>query len=409
MLYLDDHVTKAGLPIEGLSFEPNSLRNLGHRDGWFTTKLLSSAGPLISDFVTHEASFRYSSYGIHIGQDDRLTFMGGDGKPIHGHLVDCREGSPTLHKHVDIAFSSSIARHLVIPRGVAHTFDNLERVVTRDEPVWHSSENNKHWNIDNDLISVSRDTAIEDFPIVRVNEHLLPDIVHQFQSRLSQNLLQSPKGYLARYLLTIGGQEQYVMFNYSTWGEHEEREVLALLNVPTVPGVEVRRSRYALTGPRSWTIVPNTDACVADVLFLPSASCRDSAKALHRRTQMLYTFLNSEGIPLELEFLDCRRDSPAYGTRSRITTLCDPRFTIVIDHGVAYSIKCQESVIVRAEQNLFVAQDEPRADLPIFGQDLFFVDEGLIPSFENLPSMLCPSEVSRLIAKNETVAFAHSV
>ena len=78
------------------------------------------------------------------------------------------------------------------------------------------------------------------------------------------------------------------MFNYSTWGEDEEREVRDLLDVPGIPGVEVRRSRYALTGPRSWTIVPNTDACVANVLFLPSTTegaC--SAKSLHKQYVVL--------------------------------------------------------------------------------------------------------------------------
>ncbi|GAA4660854.1 dTDP-4-dehydrorhamnose 3,5-epimerase family protein [Bartonella pachyuromydis] len=96
---------------------------------------MSSEGPLISDFVTHESSFNYSTYGIHIGQDDRLTFMGDNGKYIHGHFVDCREGSPTLHHHVAIAFAPSVYRRLIVPRGVAHTFDNIERIVTRDEPI----------------------------------------------------------------------------------------------------------------------------------------------------------------------------------------------------------------------------------------------------------------------------------
>ncbi|GGJ49271.1 dTDP-4-dehydrorhamnose 3,5-epimerase family protein [Pseudomonas avellanae] len=93
---------------------------------------MSSPGPLISDFVTHEKDFHYSTYGIHVGQDDRLTFMGDSRTQIDVFFVDCREGSATLHQIVRLRFKPSLERRLVIPRGVAHTFDNLEGIVTRD-------------------------------------------------------------------------------------------------------------------------------------------------------------------------------------------------------------------------------------------------------------------------------------
>ena len=233
---IDDQTENLTLSIEGLAFKRNPVRDLRRIPGWFSTKLLGSDGPLVSDFVTHEPSFTYSTYGIHVGQDDRLTFMGGNGKRISGKFVDCRRGSPTLHKAVEVSFSPSLHRHLVIPRGVAHTFDNLEYVVTRDEPIWYVSDGNEDWDLDNDLISVRRDQATERFPVVNVNEYLLPDAGHLFQSRLSQSLLDTPKAYLGRYSLIIGGKRQYVRFKFKTWGSAEEKEVGELLNVPDYQG-----------------------------------------------------------------------------------------------------------------------------------------------------------------------------
>src|SRR5439155_2126755 len=143
------------------------------------------------------------------------------------------------HKMVTMTFSSSLNRRLIIPRGVAHTFDNLENIVTRDEPIWYSDDNNKDWNIDNDLISVLKDTEPKGFPTVRANIYRLPDEVHQFVSRLSQSLLEQPKPYLARFLLRVGSTQRYVMFEPKSWAD-DERELRKLLKTPSIPGIKVK-------------------------------------------------------------------------------------------------------------------------------------------------------------------------
>lgn len=88
---------------------------------------------------------------------------------------------------------------------MAHTFDYLEGVVTRDEPIWYVDCDNPAWNIDNDLVSISRDSRLDDFPSVRVNRLRLPDEAHIYLSKLSQSLLESPKSYLARYPVPLPG------------------------------------------------------------------------------------------------------------------------------------------------------------------------------------------------------------
>lgn len=214
------------LPVEGLAFERNLVRDVGGLEGWFATKLLSSEGPLVSDFVTHEVGFTYNTYGIHVGQIDRLTFMGESDEPITGHFVDCRAGSPTLHHQVSVRFNPSLFRRLTVPRGVAHTFDNLAGIVTRDEPIWYADFDNIDWDVNNDLVSIARDSN-EPYPVVRINEFRMPDEAHRLVSRLSQSLLETPTAYSSRHLLRIAGKDVYVMFQAKSWTEATTRAWLS--------------------------------------------------------------------------------------------------------------------------------------------------------------------------------------
>lgn len=390
------------LPIDGLRFERNLIRDIASTTGWFTTKLLSSEGPLVSDFVTHEIGFAYTSYGIHVGQVDRLTFMGecdGDGF-ITGHFVDCRNDSSDLHRKVSIRYRPSLWRRLVVPKGVAHTFDNVARVVTRDEPIWYADFDNIDWDVNNDLVSIPRGPN-EVYPVVRVNQYRMPDEVHRFVSRLSQSILETPMAYSSRHLLTIGGKDTYVSFQAKNWTDNEA-EMRRLLSVPEAPGVAVQRARYAITGPKSWTLVPSTGSCVGDVLVLPPRVNKQRNKFLHRRTRKWYTFLTNPGTDVQLELTDYRPDSPTFGAESVLHLTTDPRISLSIDPGIAYSLSCERDLLVRCEHEVYVATDEPRSDLPALGGDLIIVLDNQPPALNpTLPTLRCPDELVRQMARVE--------
>lgn len=72
---IEDAVRNISLPINGLMMQQNVVSNNYAIHNISITKTLSSEGPMISDFVTHQPDFQYTTYGIHIGQDDRLTFF----------------------------------------------------------------------------------------------------------------------------------------------------------------------------------------------------------------------------------------------------------------------------------------------------------------------------------------------
>ena len=393
-------IHEAALGIDGLRFEANSARSLTPLANWFDLKVNSSPGPLVSDFVTHGPEFEYSTLGIHVGQDDRLTFFGAPDRWIEGVFVDCRAGSPSLHRQVRWRFAPSPFRRLIIPRGVAHTFDGLAGITTRDEPVWYAAEDNPHWNVNNDLISVLR--AETEFPQVQVNAHRLPEELHVYMTQLSQAVLDEPKPYSTRFKLRIGGEEQYVMFHENAW-EDEGRPLQPLLDAASGPGLTARRSRFAITGKASWTLVPNTGAGVADVMRLPAGDgAGPCALHLHRRTRKWYTVLTAEGEPLRIDYVDLRPASADFGRRRVVETICEPRVSYRIEPGVAYAFTTTVDAYLRSENEVYVAEDEPRADLPAFGQDLETVDaDDPVCTPAAPPTLKCPDRVVRQMARFE--------
>lgn len=193
--------------IDGLRFEPN-LYTGAPDDSYFT--VVASEGPGISDVVTHGPDFAYQHYGIHVAQTDRLTFFGDPGKTITGYFVDCRAGSPTLHRQVVLEFSPDPRRLLYIDRGIAHTFDGLENVTTRDEPEWYLSAGNPDYNIANDVVNVARDIAPADFPTVQVNKYPIPRRAYEFMLMVQHESMREMRRYPSRFPMMIDGEQRYV-------------------------------------------------------------------------------------------------------------------------------------------------------------------------------------------------------
>jgi dTDP-4-dehydrorhamnose 3,5-epimerase-like enzyme len=113
-----------------------------HGAGWqrnlvLTSRAATDSGvivmsePGVRQVVDHGVHpYEHGAYGIHVSLEDRLTFLGDRDRVARATLVDCREGSPTLHARIDIEFRPSPFRQLIIPPGVAHALQGLTSIFT---------------------------------------------------------------------------------------------------------------------------------------------------------------------------------------------------------------------------------------------------------------------------------------
>lgn len=391
---IDRLTNEAILPIEGLTFQKNTTTQTEN-----ILKVPSSPGPLISDFVTHEQGFQYTSYGIHVGQVDRLTFLGPSDRTITGYFVDCRENSPTLHHKIILYYSPSNLRRLTIPTGVAHSFDGLEGIVTRDEPVWYSDENNKDWNVDNDLITVSRETEQEQFPTVKVNRFLMPEKGHLLVSKMQQSLLKSAKSYSLREKIKINSNEVYVTYRPNNWEDVNAQTIFG--EAPNIKNVDFKKNSYALTGENSITLVPSFTHGVSDILVVNSTN--STRYTLHMRTAPTYTFLAPENQEILIELVDLR-ENKSNREKVSFSLITNPRFSLRIPNGVCYRFTGIESLYLRLEHEFYADENEPRDDIPNFGSDLSLLDEEETLDYRQIepPSLRCPDSLTRKLANFES-------
>jgi dTDP-4-dehydrorhamnose 3,5-epimerase len=93
---------------------------------------------------------------------------------MRGHFVDCRAGSPTLHRETSLEFVGDPDRALVVERGIAHIFDNLLGMVTMNQPRLYWDVKNPDFDTTADVVNVPRDTPTKDFPVVQTNRFRAP-------------------------------------------------------------------------------------------------------------------------------------------------------------------------------------------------------------------------------------------
>ena len=360
-------------PIEGAHFQPSCTQTLSGENG--TRRVVRiSEGPGIADYVTHEQDFQYSTFGIHVGQDDRLTFFG-YGQQIRIHLIDCREDSTTFGWQVGATARASSERVLVIPRGVAHTFDNLAGVTTRDEPIWYADQN-PDWNPDNDLISFSRrgDTA----PAPRVNSSRLPVMAHLLLSRMSQKTNEAVRGaYASRYLTRIRGEGQYVMIRPSWNVERADVDDTGYIH----------RNRFTMTGAKSFTIVPNIDSCTSDVVEVECTG-EGGNFARHNLSRRWLTWLTgSADIRVEVVKPDGQR---------LLIDFNDPAVSVVIPVGSWYRFAGNGRFWMRSELELTTSSTDQSVG---YGADIEYASESeplCSPSHESPAKFLAGAAVNAL-------------
>ncbi|MCX4783665.1 hypothetical protein [Streptomyces sp. NBC_01264] len=328
--HVPDDVTAMDFSLPGARLETTNVSEQGDGTHGVVRVTRITNGPGITDYVTHEKDFAYSTYGIHVGQDDRLTFFG-EGQRITVHLIDCREDSPRLGDEITIHMAVSPYRVLIIPKGVAHTLDGLGGVVTRDEPVWYA-DRNPDWEPDNDLVSFLRTAPTA--PVVRTNRHELPVSAHLLVSRMSQATNSQVRGaYASRFRVSIGGRTTYATIRPAWRAAEAESNDHAF----------IVRNNFVLTGPESFTVVPSTDSCTSDVLEV-RLDGQDGRFTRHEYSRRRITWLaGSTDAGIEVVTED--------GEHS-VIRLGDPTIGVRVPPGTWYRLTGSGRIWLRSEMEL---------------------------------------------------------
>lgn len=186
---------KTDTSIPGLTWAGNYCAETGPK----SYTIVANPGPLVTDFHLWLRD-AYEAYILHIGQEDRFTFIGELTQEVSARFVDCRRDSPSLHEEAVMSFTPDPRKVLHIPPGVAMYFEGLRNVTVRSEPVWFAPSGVTPYQVGNDQIRIPVGTSAGDFPTVSVNDLPLPREVLQIICKRQQEMLRSG----ARYDTTFG-------------------------------------------------------------------------------------------------------------------------------------------------------------------------------------------------------------
>ncbi|MBM7459951.1 dTDP-4-dehydrorhamnose 3,5-epimerase family protein [Rhodococcus coprophilus] len=189
--------------IDGLQWRAHPILWSGPNSGFVP---LTDAAPMY--FIDHGTDrYTHDAYGIHLTQEDRLTFLGPPDHTVRAHFVDLREGSPTLHATVSVDFTPSAGRYLAIPAGVAHAFDGLERVFTVNKPQSYvKAENDGIDTINgNDVLDWPLDQR--PFPVLTPLTVPASETFYQQRAALQQELVSRPPATGTPAVLMIDGPD----------------------------------------------------------------------------------------------------------------------------------------------------------------------------------------------------------
>ncbi|MEU6701784.1 hypothetical protein [Pseudonocardia sp. NPDC046786] len=189
--------------ISGLRWESNYCAETGPA----SYTLVANPGPLVTDFHLWLRD-SYEAYVLHVGQEDRLTFIGPPDRTIAARFVDCRRSLIDSGQRSLIAFSfvPDPRRVLHVPQGIAMHFAGLCNVTVRSEPVLFAPSKQTAYEPGNDQIRISTATSPKDFPSIEVNDLPLPAAVLQSICRREQDMLASGAHYDTTFGIPVGNE-----------------------------------------------------------------------------------------------------------------------------------------------------------------------------------------------------------
>ncbi|PHM39183.1 hypothetical protein Xmau_03090 [Xenorhabdus mauleonii] len=401
-LSLPDDCQQVLTSIDGLCFVSNYLLESQAPESHPEIKILSNTGSIIGHFVTHGIGFKYSTFEVHVGRLDRLTFHSSTSKNITGYFIDCRRNSPSRGRRLSMEFTTSTWRKLIIPCGVAHTFENIEGVVTRNDLTLFADASNPTWNLLNDVQFFPCTTeGISNAPEFDVNTMEIPLTASTMFYGVQRQLLKGGQPRLSSEIqATIAGKDIRLVLS-SSQDSSATAQLPSIENGPI--GCYFSLNSFSSIAEASWMIIPTTESCVADWVIIDMEAEESVWFSYHTRQTVFHTFLDREGSAIILEVADLRVGSSTFGRRAVCRFTSNPRFHIRIPSGVAYRYTAAGLHAVRVEYDMFIDSNEPRFDLPPMGADRVNLPAEMLDTADgvNPPNLPLPASVLQMMARYE--------
>lgn len=302
--------------------------------------------------------FAYGHYGIHLGQQDSLTFLGSSTQVIDAQFLDCRRGSPTERARLAISFVPSSEWRLSIPPGIAHTFSGLENVTTindysiylPDPAKWLSGDID--WDIDSDIINIDRNADPALVALYAPNTHLASDTFYRLladkQLDAMPNLTHAHP-YTVETRAADGSVVQVKIQERLQPSAHEVTEG----SFDGIAGLRWQSLPYVHTGPDSG-ITPFAGQRPYYIVDHGEADYSHDAFGIHLGQDDHLTFLGSDDRRIKAEFADCRQGSPTLHMTAQVEFSPSATRALVIPRGVAHRFEGLEQIYTLNQGTMFL-------------------------------------------------------
>ncbi|NBN74330.1 dTDP-4-dehydrorhamnose 3,5-epimerase family protein [Proteus sp. G2615] len=291
--------------------------------------------------------FKYGQYGIHLGQQDTLTFLGDENRKVLAKFIDCRKYSPTFKSVLSFYITPSSARTLIIPPGVAHTFHHLENIFTLNSYTLFLPTLEKlfckdlTWSPNNDVINLPEDINIDDIEGYEPMTEEASDLVYHRIADIQSELLNKHEFLHSetRKIRLDNGDTVNLRFR-----ERIAKNQRMKLPLSTIMGVAFREMPTMQTGKESG-IVPLTRK---SPMYLVDHGPEDydfDSYGLHLGQEDHLIFLGETSCDITLKLVDMRKNSPTLFYEDEITFNPTLNLELVIPCGVAHALFNMANVI----------------------------------------------------------------
>jgi dTDP-4-dehydrorhamnose 3,5-epimerase-like enzyme len=300
------------------------------------------------NIVTHgEKRFDYGQYGIHLAQQDVLTFLGDSSQVVHARFIDCRKTSTTFRAALEIEFSPSSSRTLVIPSGVAHTFSGLEGISTLNAysvflpPIEDMLKGALGWTPENDIINLP--LSIDPTEV----EGLMP-MPQPASNRVYYRLASLQASTLSGGNVSHAETRNFILDTGEQVRLMLQPRAESLAEAPRVPrskikGVRFERHNAVRTGDDS-RIMPVAGPSPFYIVDHGVEPYNFDSFGVHLGQEDHLTFLGSSCRNIRLKLVDMRRGSETLHYEEWHEFSCDPQMELIIPCGVAHALFNMEGV-----------------------------------------------------------------